>query len=234
MTQQKHFSSGLKPSFAWYRYDTTCVVKQLHSSETGLSPDEAHLRLMELGRNQLRACKSKGVLQRFLRHFNSMLIYGLLIAAGLSAGMGHRTAAAVVTGSAIVYALAGFLKENKAEKRLRRIEKILSAQARVMREGQEQMLDASEVVEGDIVNLRAGDRVTADMRLLEVHNLQVNESLLTGKSTPVAKQTATIAAEVMLSNRSNLVFSGTRVNAGSATGIVIATGRDTELGRATL
>ncbi|WP_342754853.1 cation-transporting P-type ATPase [Pantoea sp. MBD-2R] len=231
MTQQNFASSGLKPAFAWYRFDAACVVKRLHSSETGLSAEEARLRLTELGRNQLCSDKDKSTVRRFFSHFNNVLIYGPLAAAGLGVILGHGFVAAVISGVVIFNVGKRFTEENKAQEALQDKEKLLPPQARVMRNGQVQTIDARELVEGDIVVLQAGDGVPADMRLLEADSLLVNQAALTGSAMAVSKQTATIATEVTMGHRDNLVFCGTTVSAGRATGIVIATGSETELGR---
>ena len=231
MTQQKFASGGLRPAFAWYRYDAACVVKRLHSSETGLSPEEALLRLTELGRNQLCTDKDKSAIRCLLSHFNNVLIYALLAATVLGGVSGHWFAAAVISGVIIFIVLKNFIQEKKAEDLLRGKENLLPTQARVRRDGQVQTINTCDLVEGDIVVLRASEGIPADMRLLEADSLLVNEAVVTGNVTAVSKQTATIAAEVTMGHRDNLLFCGTTVISGSATGIVIATGSKTELAR---
>ncbi|MGE9551034.1 cation-transporting P-type ATPase [Erwinia amylovora] len=224
-------SSRQKTDVAWYRYDAATVLKRLTSAHTGLSAEEAQKRLAEDGPNQLPQREGKSALMRFLAHFNDVLIYVLLAAAVLTGVMGHWVDTAVILGVAVINSLIGFVQENNAEKSLKSIENMLPAQTQVMRNGQIQTLEARELVVGDIVILRAGDRIPADLRLIEAHNLRVEEAILTGESTAVTKQTAEIAAEVMIGDRDNVAFSGTTVSAGSATGVVIATGGETELGK---
>lgn len=231
MMQKSFVSSGLKPAFAWYRYDAACVVKRLHSNETGLSAEEALLRLTELGCNRLCSDKDKSAVRRFLGHFNGVLIYGLLATAALGAMLGHWFVAAAISGVVIFKVLKSFTEENKAKEALKIKENLLPAQAQVMRGGQVQTINTCDLVEGDIVVLQAGGGIPADIRLLEADGLRVNEAVLTGNATAVSKQTATITAEVTIGHRDNLVFCGTTVSAGSAIGIVIATGSQTELGR---
>ncbi|MCX8960546.1 cation-transporting P-type ATPase [Erwinia psidii] len=216
---------------AWYRYSHAAVLKKLNSTPSGLSATQAQERLASLGPNQLPQRPGKNALIRFLAHFNDVLIYVLLAAAVLTGIMGHWVDTAVILGVALINSLIGFIQENNAEKSLKSIGNMLPTQSLAMRDKQIHTLDARELVPGDIVMLRAGDRIPADLRLIEAHNLQVEEAILTGESTAIIKQTAAIDSEVMLGDRNNLVFSGTTVSAGSASGVVIATGGDTELGQ---
>ncbi|MEW5289607.1 cation-transporting P-type ATPase [Erwinia papayae] len=216
---------------AWYRYDSATVLKRLKSTPGGLSATEAQRRFTTHGPNRLPQRPAKSALLRFLAHFNDVLMYVLLAAALLTSVMGHWLDTAVILGVALINGLIGFVQENNAEKSLKSIESMLPAMAQVMRDDQIQTLDASQLVPGDIVILRAGDRIPADLRLTEAHNLQVEEAILTGESTAITKQTGAIDTEVMPGDRDNLAFSGTTVSSGSGTGVVIATGADTELGQ---
>lgn len=215
----------------WYRLSSTDVLQQLDVSlVAGLTSSSAQERLNRYGPNALPKGSQKSMLVKFLAHFNDVLIYILLAAGVLTAIMGHWVDTAVIIGVAVINALIGFIQENNAEKSLKSIQNMLSASAVVLRDGNRISINADELVPGDIVYLRAGDRIPADLRLVEAHNLQVEEAILTGESTVITKITDTIADEAVIGDRINLVFSGTTISAGSGIGIVVATGSNTELG----
>ncbi|MEE1867927.1 cation-transporting P-type ATPase [Pseudomonas auratipiscis] len=215
----------------WYRKSAEQVMIELQTSVTGLAPEEAEARLQRLGPNALPAKACDPIWLRFLRQFNNVLIYILLAAAVATALMGHWTDTLVIITVAVINAAIGFFQENKAEKSLAALRGMLSSTARVVRGGQKLEIDASQLVPGDIVVLRPGDKVPADVRLYEVHNLQLEESMLTGESLTVGKQSEALDHDAQLADRSNLAFSGTSVSAGNAKGVVIETGTATELGK---
>lgn len=215
----------------WYRKSTQQTMVDLHTSTAGLTPEEAGARLLRLGPNALPAKVVDPIWLRFARHFNDVLIYILLAAALATALMGHWTDTLVIIIVALINAAIGFFQENKAEKSLAALRGMLSSTARVVRGGQKLEVDAGELVPGDIVVLRPGDKIPADVRLFEVHQLQVEESMLTGESLTVAKHTEALDHEAQLADRSNLAFSGTSVSAGNAKGVVVETGTATELGK---
>ncbi|MBC9249588.1 carbonate dehydratase [Pseudomonas alcaligenes] len=215
----------------WYRKSSTQAMADLQTSVTGLAPEEARARLLRIGPNALPAKAVDPLWLRFARHFNDVLIYILLAAAVATALMGHWTDTLVILAVALINAAIGFFQENKAEKSLAALRGMLSSTALVVRNGQKLKIDASELVPGDIVVLRPGDKIPADVRLFEVHHLQVEESMLTGESLTVAKQVEALEQEALLADRSNLGFSGTSVSAGNAKGVVIETGAATELGK---
>lgn len=215
----------------WYRKSAQQAMADLQTSSTGLAPEEAKARLLRLGPNALPAKAVDPIWLRFARHFNDVLIYILLAAALATAMMGHWTDTLVIISVAVINAAIGFFQENKAEKSLAALRGMLSSTARVVRNGQKLEIDASELVPGDVVLLRPGDKIPADVRLFEAHHLQVEESMLTGESLSVAKHTDALDHEAQLADRTNLAFSGTHVSAGNAKGVVIATGVATELGK---
>ncbi len=206
------------------------VLAYQQSQADGLASAEAQARLQHYGPNALPEKKGKPAWLRFLAHFNDVLIYILLAAAVLTAVMGHWVDTAVILGVAVINALIGHIQESNAEKSLKSIRNMLSSEARVIRNGNHETIPTTEIVPGDIIVLRAGDRIPADMRLIEAHNLRVEEAILTGESTVVDKHIQPLSGELSLGDRTNLVFSGTTVSAGGGTGVVIATGQDTELG----
>ncbi|WP_368747933.1 cation-transporting P-type ATPase [Enterobacter cancerogenus] len=206
------------------------VLAHQQTQPQGLDRAEAQARLQKVGPNALPEKKGKPGWLRFLAHFNDVLIYVLLAAAVLTAVMGHWVDTLVILGVAVINALIGHIQESNAEKSLQSIRNMLSSEARVIRNGNHETIPTTDLVPGDIVVLRAGDRIPADMRLIEAHNLRVEEAILTGESTVVDKQTQPLSGELPLGDRTNLVFSGTTVSAGGGVGVVIATGQETELG----
>ena len=206
------------------------TLAQQQTTAGGLSQAEATVRLNRYGPNALPEKKSRPAWLRFLAHFNDVLIYVLLAAAVLTAVMGHWVDTLVILGVAVINALIGHIQESNAEKSLQSIRNMLSSDARVIRNGVHETIQTTEIVPGDIIVLRAGDRVPADMRVIEAHNLRVEEAILTGESTVVDKHTDPLSGDLSLGDRTNLLFSGTTVSAGGGVGVVIATGQDTELG----
>ncbi|MBF7994605.1 cation-transporting P-type ATPase [Rahnella laticis] len=223
-------SSAAAENKNWYQISGNDAMSRLETSEAGLNPQVAAERLKEFGPNALPEKQTKSALMRFLAHFNDVLIYILLAAAVVTGAMGHWVDTLVILGVAVINAMIGFLQENSAEKSLKSIQNMLSSQAVVIRDGQIQTINADQLVPGDIVQLCPGDKIPADLRIVSAHNLQVEEAILTGESTVVTKTARTIDDEVMIGDRHNLLFSGTMISGGTATGVVYATGKDTELG----
>jgi len=207
------------------------VLRQLKVSSKGLAAGEAAERIEAAGPNRLPAPEKEGLLKRFLKHFQDLLIIILIAAAGITAALGHWIDTGVILGVVLINAVIGFIQEGKAEKALEGIRKMLSPRAAVRRDGKWTELDAEDLVPGDIVRLRSGDRVPADMRLIEAVNLRIEESMLTGESVPTDKHIEPAAEQAGLGDRSSMAFSGTMVTAGRGTGVVTATGTATELGR---
>ena len=218
--------AGKKP----YQLTVEEVLKNQQSQPSGLTHDEASARLARDGLNALPEKAGKPAWLRFLAHFHDVLIYVLIVAAALTAVMGHWVDTAVILGVAVINALIGHIQENNAEKSLKSIRNMLSASAVVVRNGQHETVATTDLVVGDIVVLRAGDRIPADLRVMEAHNLRVEEAILTGESTVVDKTADALAGELPLGDRKNLLFSGTTISAGAGLGVVIATGEATELG----
>ena len=210
---------------------TDQTLQQLAADAGGLSPAEAERRLAESGPNRLPEAPRDGFLKRFARHFQDILILILIGAAAITALLGHWLDTGVILGVVVINAIIGFVQEGKAEAALAGIRKMLSAHAQVLRDAQWQQIDAEQLVPGDIVRLKSGDRVPADLRLLEATNLRIEESALTGESVPSDKDSEPVAADVGIGDRHCMAYSGTLVAAGRGLGVVSATGPNTEIGR---
>jgi magnesium-transporting ATPase (P-type) len=207
------------------------VLNKLRGQQDGLTAAEAGDRLKAVGPNQLPAPPKEGLLIRFFKHFNDILIYILLFAGVAKAFLGHWVDAGVILAVAIINAIVGFIQEGKAEEALEGIRKMLSLRAHTRRAGEWAELDAAELVPGDIVRLRSGDRVPADVRLIDAVNLRIEESALTGESVPTDKKVEPVDANAGIGDRRCMAYSGTLVTAGRGLGVVTATGAATELGR---
>ena len=207
------------------------VLNKLGGQRDGLTAAEAADRLKVVGPNQLPAPPKEGLLKRFFKHFNDILIYILLFAGVAKAFLGHWVDAGVIVAVAVINAIVGFIQEGKAEEALEGIRKMLSLRAHTRRAGEWVELDAAELVPGDIVRLRSGDRVPADVRLIDAVNLRIEESALTGESVPTDKKVEPVDANAGIGDRHCMAYSGTLVAAGRGMGVVTSTGAATELGR---
>ncbi|MGL4753093.1 MAG: cation-translocating P-type ATPase [Aeromonadaceae bacterium] len=215
----------------WHSLSAAECQQALHTTPQGLASAEAQQRWQLYGPNRLTPPYRLPMWRRLINQFRNALIYVLLLAAGMSLLTGHLTDALVILAVVIINALFGVLQEGKAEQALASIRQMLRLTARVSRDGQHQLLDAEMLVPGDLVHLESGDKVPADLRLLTQQNLLVQESALTGESASVGKGLAALAEQTPLAEQSNLLFAGTLITQGRATGWVIRTGDDTELGK---
>lgn len=197
----------------------------------GLDAEEAEVRLLRWGANAIPPPPRPSALLRFARQFHNVLIYLLLGAGAVTAILGHLVDSAVIFAVVLVNALIGFVQEGRAEDALAGIRRMLSNRARVVRGGRRVEVDAEVLVPGDIVHLAGGDRVPADMRLLELRGLRIDESALTGESVPVDKAIVEVAPAAELADRRCMAYAGTMVSHGIAVGVVSATGLDSEIGR---
>jgi magnesium-transporting ATPase (P-type) len=197
----------------------------------GLTADEASSRLHEVGPNRLPAGKRRGPVRRLLSQFNNVLVYVLLGAGFTKLMLSLWIDAAIILAVVVLNALLGFIQEGRAEKALDAIRNMLSAEARAVRSGETRLIPADQLVPGDIVLLESGDKIPADLRLADVKNLRTEEAALTGESVPADKDTTPAPANATVGDRHGMAFSGTMVVSGRATGVVVATGSATELGR---
>jgi magnesium-transporting ATPase (P-type) len=222
----------ISESTAWHAIAADEVVRQLHSNtQSGLDADEVSRRLERYGRNQLPEGRKRGPFMRLLMQLNNILIYVLIAAGFVKLMVGLWLDAAIIFGVVLLNALLGFIQEGKAEKTLDSIRHMLSAEARTLRGEEVRMVPAEGLVPGDIVLLESGDKIPADLRLVDVKNLRTEEAALTGESVPIDKATDAVSEKATIGDREGMAFSGTLVAAGRATGVVVATGSHTELGR---
>ena len=216
----------------WHALEEKDVLALSGSSvDAGLTTTEAADRRARFGANVLSQKKRTPPLVMFLLQFNQPLIYILLTAALITALLHEWVDSSVIFGVVMVNALIGFLQESRARNAIEALAKSLTSEATVVRDGKKQRIRAQELTQGDVVLLQSGDKVPADLRLLRVRELQIDESALTGESVPVAKQTAALATDTMLADRTNMAYSSMLVTYGIGTGIVTAVGNDTEIGR---
>jgi magnesium-transporting ATPase (P-type) len=217
---------------AWHALAVDEVVKRIGTETAkGLDAGEASSRLQRYGPNRLPEGKKPGPLMRFLSQLNNILVYVLLGAGFTKLMLGLWLDAGIIFGVVLLNALLGFIQEGKAEKALDSIRNMLSAEARTIRGGETRMIPADQLVPGDVVLLESGDKVPADLRLADAKNLRTEEAALTGESVPAEKSVDPVAEKSTVGDRGSMAFSGTMVVSGRATGVVVATGSETELGK---
>ncbi len=210
---------------------TDAALARMDARITGLSGEEAARRLAEHGPNRLPEAKARGPVIRLLAQFNNVLIYVLLVAAVITAGLQHWVDTGVILAVVLANAVIGFIQEGKAEAAMGAIRSLLAPKAAVLRDGARVTVPGADLVPGDIVLLEAGDKVPADLRVIEARGLAAQEAILTGESVPVDKDPQAVEADVPLGDRRSMLWSGTLVTQGTAKGLVVATGAGTEIGR---
>lgn len=215
----------------WYNRTVDDALDELSVDENGLSSEEASQRLEKYGSNKLPEGKSRSALMRFLLQFHNVLIYVLMVAAVITALLDHWIDTWVIIAVILINAIIGFVQEGKAEKALEGIRKMLSLHATVFRDGEREDIDAEDLVPGDVVLLESGDKVPADLRLISIRNLRIEESALTGESVAVEKSTDAVEEGAVPGDQTCMAFSGTSVVYGRARGLVVETGANTELGK---
>ena len=215
----------------WHHVPLSQIFEELHASKEGLSETDVSTRCLKCGLNELPKEKPLAWWVILVRQFLSPFIVILFVAAVLSGILGEWVDAWVILAAVALNTLIGFFQEYKANHALVALQAMVQPRAHVRRDGRILEIVAKDLVPGDILLLHTGDRVTADARLLEVVDLQINESSLTGESMPIEKQTQELAPGTVLTDRTNMVFAGTSVVAGHAVALVVATGIQTEFGK---
>ncbi|MCX6814391.1 MAG: calcium-translocating P-type ATPase, SERCA-type [Candidatus Aenigmarchaeota archaeon] len=214
----------------WNELEAKQVLKELQSSEKGLSEQDVQTRLQKYGTNEIREEKKISRLEIFLNQFKSILVIILIGATVFSAAIGEILDAAAIIAIVILNAIFGFFQEYKAEKAIEALKRLSSQESVVIRDGRKATIPSKLLVPGDIIILEQGTKVPADIRLIEVTDLQIDESIITGESAPVTKKTE-IFKNTVLAERKNMAWMGTVVTYGRGTGIVAETGMRTEMGR---
>ena len=215
----------------WFNFESEEVLKQLKSHSSGLSRKEVQNRLLEHGLNKLPETKADSLWVVFGRQFKNPLIYVLLAASLIFFLLGEQVDGLIVLAVLIFNAIIGTVQEGRAQNTLAALKKFIETNTTVIREGRELIISDTEVVPGDIIVLQEGERVPADARVIEAHQLRIDEAALTGKSTPIYKKTDRIDQKSALADQVNMVFKGTHVLAGTGLAVVVATGIKTEIGQ---
>ena len=215
-----------------YQQPLSAIYAELKTEEHGLQQADAKQRLEQYGKNALNQQKTTSMLQKFLAQFKDFMIIVLLVAALVAAFSGEVVDAVIILLVVVLNAVFGVFQESKAEEAINALKEMAAPDATVLRDGQLQTVKSDELVPGDVVTLEAGDIVPADLRLIESASLKVEESALTGESVPVEKNAATLeAGDLPIGDRLNMAYMNSNVTYGRATGIVVATGMQTEVGR---
>lgn len=215
----------------WHSLTIKETLKELSSRERGLSAAEVEKRLKKFGPNKLPEPKRFTRLHIFLRQFKSPLVYLLVVAGGVSFALGEATDSYIILVAVFLTVVFGYFQEQKAERTLETLEKMVKHRARVMRDGKEQEIEAEELVPGDIVFISSGDKVPADIRLVHCKNLTIEEAPLTGESMSVEKFIEPLDVGVPVPERKNMAFMGTIVARGRGKGIVAETATQTQFGK---
>ena len=230
-----HFVSGdfvIGKQISWHSLQSNEVIRKLKSDPTrGLSHNDASGRLQQFGLNELPKPKRRTLLSIFLHQFLSPLIYLLIVAAGIAFFIGEARDALVILVVVILNSVIGAYQEGRAEQSLEALRQLSKLKARILRSGQEQIIEARRIVPGDILVLSSGDAVPADARLIEASTMTVAEAPLTGESLPVPKSITQLDENTPLADRQNMIFAGTHITTGRGLAIVTTTGVNNEIGK---
>ncbi|MEQ7030282.1 HAD-IC family P-type ATPase [Enterococcus avium] len=215
----------------WYKQSIEEVLTKVDSQTTGLSKEEREARLKNNGSNKMEEKEQVKLWRKIAKHFTDLLMIVLIAAALLKFATGELAEGGIIFLVVIINGFVGYWQERKAEESLDGLKQMMGQEATVLNEGQPLKLDSENLVKGDVVILKAGDVIPADLRLIEVHDLTVEESILTGESEAVEKTVAVISQNALAGDQLNMAFSGTLVQTGSAFGVVVETGDATEIGK---
>jgi cation-transporting ATPase F len=216
----------------WHNQSLDTLTKGLQIDvQQGLTDIQAEQRLKQHGLNRLTPQRGKSPLRLLFEQVNQPLVYILLIAAAITGFLEEWVDSSVIFGVVLVNTIIGFIQESNALKAIDALSRVLTVKATVLRNGQRRSISANELTVGDVVFLQSGDKVPADLRLLQIRELQIDESALTGESVPVEKKLATLSEDTLLADRFNMAYSSTLVTYGSGAGVVVEVGDHTEIGR---
>jgi len=215
----------------YYNKSSKEVIEEFNSSESGLDNDSAKRRLQKYGFNEIKRVRKINALKIFIRQFKSFIIYILLAAVIISLVARENVDAVVIGVILIINAILGFVQEYKAEKAIEALKKLVTFKVKVKRNNRLELIDAMEIVPGDILVAEAGDKIAADARLIAAYNLETQEASLTGESTPVVKTSSILSGKLIISDQKNMLFSGTNASKGKGEAVVTGTGMNTEIGK---
>ncbi|NLE96638.1 MAG: HAD-IC family P-type ATPase, partial [Propionibacterium sp.] len=215
---------------SWHALDTDEVRAHFETAEGGITEAEARARMERHGPNEIEERPPDTWYEVLLRQFRSPMIIFLIVAATITGLLGEWFDTVVIVITLLLNASLGFWQERKSERDVRALRQLTVAEAQVVRDDTISVIPARELVPGDEVRLESGDKVPADLRLTDVVGLEVNESMLTGEVLPTTKRADAVAEDTTLGDRHSMAYSGTLVASGRATGVVVGTGTDTELG----
>lgn len=214
----------------WYQKEVKDIYQELSTGEEGLTSQEAKKRLAQYGRNELPKKKTDGFWKLFFKGILDPIVLLLLVTVIFSLIIAEYVDAIAIGFIILVDLLLGAFQEWKAEKNAEGLANLIRVRCKVLRDGEEVEIDSSELVVGDIVLLESGNKISADLRLIDCHNLQIDESVLTGESLPIVKSDLPLEGEVSLADRKNMAFAGTSVTTGRGKSVVVATAMATEIG----
>ena len=215
----------------WHSASIQEIYSTLQSDSSGLTSDEAKVRLQKHGPNELSRTKKKPLFVLFLGQLNNFLIYLLIAAVVISVFIGETVDAIVIAAIILLNAILGFVQEYKSEQSIAALQQYIVSETNAVRDGHKVRLPANALVPGDMIEAEAGDSIPADARLIEAFNLKMDESMLTGEPEPSSKHAGILQPDISLGDMDNMIFKGTGVLAGKAKAIVVGTGMDTEIGR---
>ncbi len=227
---QSHKNRREKSADKWYTMSADDVLIKLDSSKNGLTQDEVEERLKQYGENKLPESRRQSRLKILITQFKSSLVYILLAASLISALLKDFVDAGVILLAVVINVIIGFYQENKAETALSSLRKIVVNHCQVMRDGHKKQIETKNLVPGDIVFLSPGDKIPADLRILQATDLKTNEAPLTGESGEIDKNNQTLSGDFIIADQTNMAFMGTAVTQGNAIGVVTSTADSTALG----
>ena len=215
----------------WFQMTVEKVIETLNSDITGLKSVDANNRLGKYGKNEIPKASKDNVFVIFLRELKDPIVLLLIIIIIFCFMIGEVIDAVAIVFIVLIDLLMGTFQEAKALKNAEALSSMIKVNAKVIRNNQEKQIASNLLVPGDIVLLESGDKISADLRVIDCYNFQVNESILTGESLAVNKSNKVIAKDAPLSERFNMLFAGTSVITGRAKAVVVATGLETEIGK---